>query len=29
MGETHVTLGEATWKRMTRGMVEVLVGREL
>jgi hypothetical protein len=29
MGETHVTLGEATWKHMTRDMVEVLVGREL
>ncbi len=26
LGETRLTLGEATWKRITRGMVEVLVG---
>jgi len=26
MGETRLTLGEATWKRITRDMVEVLVG---
>ena len=29
LGETRLSLGEATWKRITRGMVEVLVGREL
>ena len=29
VGETRLTLGEATWKRITRGMVEVLVGREV
>jgi hypothetical protein len=29
LGETRLTLGEATWKRITRGMVEVLVGREV
>jgi hypothetical protein len=29
MGETRLSLGVATWKRMTRGMVEVLVGREV
>ena len=28
-GETRLTLGEATWKRITRGMVEVLVGEEV
>jgi hypothetical protein len=27
LSETRLTLGEATWKRITRGMVEVLVGR--
>jgi hypothetical protein len=27
--ETRLTLGEATWKRITRGMVEVLVGTEV
>jgi hypothetical protein len=26
LGETRLTLGEATWKRITKGMVEVLVG---
>jgi hypothetical protein len=26
LGETRLTVGEATWKRITRGMVEVLVG---
>jgi hypothetical protein len=29
MGETRLSLGEATWKRITRGMVEVLVGGEV
>ena len=28
-GETRLTLGEATWKRITRGMVEVLAGGEV
>ena len=28
LGETRLTVGEATWKRITRGMVEVLVGGE-
>jgi hypothetical protein len=26
LGETRLTLGEATWKHITRGMVEVLIG---
>jgi hypothetical protein len=29
LGETRLMGGEATWKRITRGMVEVLVGREV
>ena len=29
LGETHLSVGEATWKRITRGMVEVLVGEEV
>jgi hypothetical protein len=29
LGETRLTVGEATWKRITRGMVEVLVGAEV
>jgi hypothetical protein len=29
IGETRLTLGEATWKRITRGMIEVLVGGEV
>ncbi len=29
LGETRLTLGEATWKRTTRGMVELLVGEEV
>jgi hypothetical protein len=29
IGETRLSLGEATWKRITRGMVEVLVGGEV
>jgi len=29
LGETRLTVGEATWKRITRGMVEVLVGGEV
>jgi hypothetical protein len=29
LGEIRLTLGEATWKRITRGMVEVLVGAEV
>jgi hypothetical protein len=29
MGETRLTVGEATWKRITKGMVEVLVGGEV
>ncbi len=29
LGETRLTLGEATWKRITRGMVEALVGGEV
>ena len=29
LGETRLTLGEATWKRITRGMVEMLVGGEV
>jgi hypothetical protein len=27
--ETRLTLGEARWERIARGMVEVLVGREI
>jgi hypothetical protein len=29
MGEMRLSLGVATWKRITRGMVEVLVGGEV
>ena len=29
LGETRLTVGEATWKRITRGMVKVLVGGEV
>ena len=29
LGETRLTLCEATWKRITRGMVKVLVGGEV
>jgi hypothetical protein len=29
LGETRLTVGEATWKRITRGVVEVLVGGEV
>ena len=30
MGETRLTVGEeATWKRITRGMVQILVGGEV
>jgi hypothetical protein len=29
MGEVRLSLGEATWNRITRGMVEVLVGGEV
>jgi hypothetical protein len=29
MGETRLSVGEATWKRITRSMVEVLVGGEV
>jgi hypothetical protein len=29
LGETRLMVGEATWKRITRGMVEVLVGGEV
>ena len=29
MGETRLSVGEATWKRITRGMVGVLVGGEV
>jgi hypothetical protein len=29
LGETRLSLGEATWKRITRGVVEVLVGEEV
>jgi hypothetical protein len=29
MGEIRLIRGEATWKRITRGMVEVLVGGEV
>jgi len=29
LGETRLTVGEATWKRITRGMVEVLVDGEV
>jgi hypothetical protein len=29
LGETRLTMGEAAWKRITRGMVEVLVGAEV
>jgi hypothetical protein len=29
LGETRLTVGEATWKRITKGMVEVLVGGEV
>ena len=28
LGETRLTLGEATWKRITRGMVKILVDAE-
>jgi hypothetical protein len=28
MSETRLSVGEATWKRITRGMVETLVGGE-
>ena len=29
LGETRLTVGEATWKRITKGMVELLVGGEV
>ena len=29
LGETRLTVGEATWKRITKGMFEVLVGGEV
>jgi hypothetical protein len=29
IGETRLSLGQATWKRITRSMVEVLVGGEV
>jgi hypothetical protein len=29
LGETRLSLGEPNWKRITRGMVEVLVGGEV
>jgi hypothetical protein len=29
LGETRLTVGEATWKRITRSMDEVLVGAEV
>jgi hypothetical protein len=29
LGETRLSVGEATWKRITRSMVEVLVGEEV
>ena len=29
LGETRLTVGEATWNRITRGMVELLVGGEV
>jgi hypothetical protein len=29
LGESRLSLGETTWKRITRGMVEVLVGEEV
>ncbi len=29
LGETRLTVGEATWKRITRGMVETVVGGEV
>ena len=29
LGETRLTVGEATWKRITRGMLEVLVGGQV
>jgi hypothetical protein len=29
MGETRLSLGGANWKRITRGMVELLVGGEV
>jgi hypothetical protein len=29
LSQTRLTVGEATWKRITRGMVEVLVGGEV
>jgi hypothetical protein len=29
LGETRLTVGEATWNRITRDMVEVLVGGEV
>ena len=29
LGETRLTVGEANWKRITRGMGEVLVGGEV
>jgi hypothetical protein len=29
LGETRLSVGEVTWKRVTRGRVEVLVGGEV
>lgn len=29
LGETRLTVGEATWKCITRGMVETVVGGEV
>jgi hypothetical protein len=29
LGEMRLTVSEARWKRITRGMVEVLVGAEV
>jgi hypothetical protein len=29
IGETRLSVGEATWKRITRSMVEILVGGEV
>ncbi len=29
LGETRLTVGEATWKRIMRGMVETVVGGEV
>jgi hypothetical protein len=29
LGQTRIKIGDATWKRLTRDMVEVLVGQDV